>query len=93
MLYRLNQLLGWPLAAYTADPLVDTGNGLPGRHVVIPPQWIKSVDWTERVVNVGVMRDVVEAAPEYHSDPDFSPAYAAALCRHYHRPAGGRPAR
>jgi uncharacterized protein YrrD len=71
--------------------VVDTHNWLPGRHVVIPPQWINGVDWTERVVNVGVSRDVVEAAPEYHSDLDFSRAYAAALYRHYQRPSGGRP--
>jgi sporulation protein YlmC with PRC-barrel domain len=73
--------------------VVDTCNWLPGRHVVIPPQWIKGVDWTERVVNVGVTRDVVETAPEYHSDLDFSRAYAANLYRHYQRPAGGRPAK
>jgi len=71
--------------------VVDTRNWLPGRHVVIPPQWIKSVDWTERVVNVEVARDVVEAAPEYHPDLEFSPAYAADLYRHYQRPTGGRP--
>jgi uncharacterized protein YrrD len=69
--------------------VVDTRNWLPGRHVVIPPQWIKSVDWTERVVNVAVTRDSVEAAPEYHPALDFSPAYAAELYRHYHRPAAG----
>jgi uncharacterized protein YrrD len=69
--------------------VVDTRNWLPGRHIVIPPQWIKGVDWTERVVNVGVTRDVVEAAPEYHPDLDFSRAYAADLYRHYHRSAGG----
>jgi hypothetical protein len=73
--------------------VVDTRNWLPGKHLVIPPQWIKSVDWIERVVNVGVTRDIVEAAPEYHSDLGFSPAYAAELYRHYRRPAAGRPAR
>jgi len=72
--------------------VIDTRNWLPGRHIVIPPQWIKSVDWTERVVNVGVTRDIVEAAPEYHPDLDFSPAYATKLYRHYQRRAGGRPA-
>lgn len=73
--------------------VVDTRNWLPGRHVVIPPQWIKSVDWAERVVNVGVTRDIVEAAPEYHSELGFSRAYAADLYRHYQRSAGGRPAK
>ena len=47
----------------------------------------------ERVVNVGATRDIVEAAPEYHPDLDFSPACAAELYRHYRRPAAPRPAK
>jgi hypothetical protein len=99
-------------ARWTARYLViDTGDCLKGRRVLIPaiavhsiererdvvhvrpPQWIKGVDWIEREVNVGVTRDIVEAAPEYHPDLAFSPAYAAELCRHYRRPAAGRPAK
>jgi hypothetical protein len=66
--------------------VVDTRNWLPGRRVVIPPQWIKSVDWVERVVNVDVTRDNVQAAPEYHSGQDFSRTHETNLYRHYQRP-------
>ncbi len=65
--------------------VVDTRNWLPGRHVVIPPQWIKDVDWNERVVNVSVTRDTVQGAPEYHSSTEFSRAHETNLYRHYHR--------
>jgi uncharacterized protein YrrD len=65
--------------------IVDTHNWLPGKHVIIPPQWIKDVDWNERVVNVDVTRDTVQAAPEYHSAIELSRAQETNLYRHYHR--------
>ena len=65
--------------------VADTRNWLPGKHVVIPPQWITNVDWSERVVNVDVTRETVEAAPEYQSSIEFSRAHETNLYRHYHR--------
>jgi hypothetical protein len=65
--------------------VVDTRNGLPGKHVVIPPQWITTVDWNARVVNVGVTRKIVESAPEYRASIDFSTAHETQLYEHYHR--------
>jgi len=65
--------------------VVDARNWLPGRHVVIPPQWITGVDWVDKVVNVDVTRNNVQAAPEYHSAQDFSRAHETNLYRHYQR--------
>jgi hypothetical protein len=59
--------------------VVDTRNWLPGKHVVIPPQWITNLDWSERVVNVDVTRETVEAAPEYQSSIEFSRAHETNL--------------
>jgi uncharacterized protein YrrD len=67
--------------------VVDTRNWLPGKHVVIPPQWIKDVDWNERMVNVDVSRDTVQAAPEYQSSMEFSRAQETSLYGHYRRTA------
>ena len=66
--------------------VVDTRNWQPDRHVVIPPQWIKGVDWVDGVVNVDVTRDTVRAAPEYYSAQEFSRAHEQNLYRHYQRP-------
>jgi hypothetical protein len=67
--------------------IVDTRNWLPGKHVVIPPDWITEVDWSENVVNVDVTRDTVQAAPEYHAGMKFSRAQETHLYRHYRRPS------
>jgi hypothetical protein len=66
--------------------VVNTRNWLPGKRVVIPPQWIKQVDWSERAVDVDVTRETIQAAPEYHAATDFSRTHEVKLYRHYHRP-------
>ena len=65
--------------------VVDTRNWLPGKHVVIPPQWIKRLDWSEKNVYVDVSRDTVQHAPEYDPSLEFSRASEMGLYRHYER--------
>jgi hypothetical protein len=65
--------------------VVGMQNCLPGKHVVIPSQWITSVNWQERIVNVDVTRRILAAAPEYEPSIEFSHAHETNLHRHYHR--------
>ena len=65
--------------------VVDTRNWWPGKHVVISPEWIRRVDWAERLVTVDVARDAVQGAPEYDPGADYSRAHEASLYRHYQR--------
>jgi sporulation protein YlmC with PRC-barrel domain len=67
--------------------VVGTRNWIPGKHVVIPPAWIKEVNWDERVVRVDVSPDSVRHAPEYDSNVEFSRASETSLYRHYQRDA------
>jgi len=48
--------------------VVDTGDWLPGRKVVIAPEWVRAIDWPERRATVSVTRAQVEGSPEY--DPN-----------------------
>jgi uncharacterized protein YrrD len=52
--------------------LVNTRNGAPDRHIVIPPEWIEHVDWEEKTVKVKVSRRAVQNAPEYNPKLNFS---------------------
>jgi sporulation protein YlmC with PRC-barrel domain len=65
--------------------VVSTHDWLPGKHVVIPPQWIRDVDWTQRVVNVDVSSDQVKASPEFDLGSKFSRAHETNLYWHYQR--------
>jgi uncharacterized protein YrrD len=65
---------------------VDTANWLPGRKVVVSPQWIESVDWFDSKVHVALTRDGVENSPEYRADQLINREYETQLYEHYGRP-------
>lgn len=68
--------------------LVDTRNWLPGRKVLIAPEWIEGVSWSNAVVTVNLTRQQVEESPEYEYKPERPPQreYEARLYRHYGAP-------
>lgn len=45
--------------------LVDTRNWLPGKHVMIPPHWIREVNWLQHTAEVSVTRETIKERPEY----------------------------
>jgi sporulation protein YlmC with PRC-barrel domain len=51
--------------------VVDTRNWWPGKKVLVAPQRIERVSWSERKVAVDISREAVENSPEY--DPDNPP--------------------
>ena len=65
--------------------VVDTKNWWPGKHVIIPPDWITGIDWAERSVNVDVSRDLVQSAPEFLPTAELTRSQEASLHRHYER--------
>lgn len=49
--------------------VVDTGNWLPGRKVLIMPDWIREIAWADRAAYVRTSKETVKDAPEY--DPSL----------------------
>jgi sporulation protein YlmC with PRC-barrel domain len=49
--------------------IVDTRNWLPGRKVLVSPEWIQRVSWEESKVYVDLSKRHIEAAPEF--DPSI----------------------
>lgn len=70
--------------------VIDTRNWLPGRKVVISPDWISTVSWTQSRVYVDLTRDAIKAAPSYDPQAPFDEDYERQLHRHLglHEPAG-----
>ncbi len=68
--------------------LIDTRNWLPGRKVLVSPEWIERVSWRESIVSVGVMREQVEDSPEYRDQQEgpLDRAFEARLFQHYGAP-------
>lgn len=48
--------------------VVDTKNWWPGKHVLVSPDWIKRVNWTDKNVYVDLDVKSIENGPEYKPD-------------------------
>jgi hypothetical protein len=65
--------------------VVDTRNWLPGKKVLVSPEWIRDVSWADSRVYVDLTRQGVESAPEYDPDRPLERADESRLYRHYQR--------
>jgi hypothetical protein len=66
--------------------VVDTGDWLPGRKVLLAPALVQSIDWVNRMIYVDVERDSVEQCPEYDPEAPVDREYEVQLYEHYGRP-------
>jgi len=66
--------------------IVDTRNWLPGRKVIISPDWIEEVNWSERKVAVQLLKSQIEKAPEYLANAPINRDYEGNLYDFYGRP-------
>ncbi len=63
--------------------VVDTKNWWPGKKVLISPHSIKEIDWSERLVNISVDRQKVEAGPAYDASMTIDGAYDEKFLTYY----------
>ena len=65
--------------------IVDTKDWVPGKKVLISPEWIECISWDESKVFVNLTRDAIKQAPEYYEDLVISREFEDQLFRHYNR--------
>jgi len=65
--------------------IVDTGNWLPGRIVLVSPLWVERIDWQDRKVLVLMSRETVRNSPEYTEASLLTREYEMRLHEHYNR--------
>ena len=65
--------------------VVDTSNWWLGHEVLIAPQWISGLDWSDQSVSVGLTRESVKNAPPYDSTAELNRQREAGLYEHYGR--------
>jgi hypothetical protein len=63
--------------------IVDTHNWLPGKKVLISPQWIKFIDWEEAQVYVNLSKASVRDSPEFNPCKMIGKEYVHELFHHY----------
>jgi hypothetical protein len=65
---------------------VATRNWLPGKKVLVSPEWIERISWTESKVHTGLSVEAIKDAPEYIESRPVTREYENKLYFHYGRP-------
>jgi len=65
---------------------VATRNWLPGKKVLVSPEWIERVSWADSRVRVELSREAIKEAPEYDEFGPLTREYENRLYFHYGRP-------
>lgn len=66
--------------------VINTGNWLPGKKVVVAPLWISDVSWKGSNIFVDLSREAVQRSPAYDPHAVVDARYADRLHDHYGRP-------
>jgi hypothetical protein len=66
--------------------VVNTRNWLPGKQVLISPQWLQEIRHWERMVHVSLKRDNIRTCPEFDPVAPVNREYEARLYDYYGRP-------
>lgn len=66
--------------------VVDTRNWWPGKKVLVSPQWIERVSWSESKVFVNLSREAIKQSPGFLDDSVLDRDYETVLHHHYNRP-------
>lgn len=62
-----------------------TRNWWPGKQVLISPEWIEHVSWSESKVFVNLTREAIKQSPEYMEESLPTRDYETELHSHYNR--------
>ena len=65
--------------------IIDTKNWWPGKKVLVSPQWIERVSWSESKVFVNLSSETIKQSPEYTEASLLTRDYETGLHRHYNR--------
>jgi hypothetical protein len=63
--------------------IVNTSNWWLGHQVLISPQWIRDVNWSEAKISVNLTQQAVQDAPPYHSTEQLNREQELDVFKHY----------
>lgn len=68
--------------------VIDTRRWLPGRRVLISPDWVDHISWADQKLHVRLTKDQVKNSPEYDPSQPINQSYRERLHDYYGRPIG-----
>jgi sporulation protein YlmC with PRC-barrel domain len=66
--------------------VIDTRNWLPGKKVLVSPQWIERISWSKMKIFFDLPCATIKQSPEYSEESLLTRDYETRLHRHYNRP-------
>jgi hypothetical protein len=66
--------------------VIDTKNWLPGRSVLLSPEWVREISWDRQEVFVDVAKDTVKNCPPYDPSAPVNREYEIQMYDYYGRP-------
>lgn len=66
--------------------VVDTRRWLPGRSVLLSPEWVQDIRWEDRAVWVNVTKQQIEDSPPYDQTDPVNREYETQMYDYYGRP-------
>lgn len=63
--------------------IIDTKNWWPGKMVLISPDWLRDIAWSDGQVHVDVTRDKVKSSPEFDPSMTIDRKYEESIHAHY----------
>jgi hypothetical protein len=83
---RLTDLIADDASWVIRYMVVDTGEWLRNKKVLVSPSWADTVAWPERNVYVGLSRETVKDSPEFDPSVPVNQEYELRLYDYYGRP-------
>jgi sporulation protein YlmC with PRC-barrel domain len=71
--------------------IVRTGNWFSGKHVLIVPEWVESIRWSERAVHADLSRETVRSRLEFDPSVAISSEFEEHFYDAYARERGRHP--
>jgi uncharacterized protein YrrD len=65
--------------------VVNTGNWWMGHQILVSPEWIDEVSWSQSKVSIDLTREQIRTAPTYDPDAELNRPLEAGLHTHYGR--------
>lgn len=65
--------------------VIGTLNWLPGKKVLLAPEWVERVSWAEGALAVNLSREMIATSPEYGPSPWVTHLLEIEIYRHYDR--------
>lgn len=66
--------------------VVDTRNWLPGKKVLVSPEWIDRISWSDSTVSLNLTKTQIQNSPEYDPSRPMDRPYETSLYDYYGRP-------